>query len=201
MLDKTQIKNSEYELKESNNFVYTEEQIMSLSREELMEIISIKTSDSIVIYFDEVSNIEIDQVLLNNAEIIPITRYEKYEELTEKFARFKLFKIMYDPSNRITSIQRALISQLTDLEKLFTIKTNEVMNKIADDMSRIESTLLDRITPIVEELEKKINTNTDRLNISLNQLNNKAEELPIMKINSTINKLDRISTLLADVIE
>jgi len=201
MSDKTQIKNGEPELKDSYNFVYTEEQIMSLSREELMGIISIKTSDDIVIYFDEVANVEIDQVLLKSAEIIPITRYEKYQEISEKFARFKLFKIMYDPSNRITSIQRALMSQLTDLDKLFTSKTNEAMNKISSDMSRIESTLLDRITPIVEELEKKINTNANQLRISLNQLNSKVEEFPIEKMNSTINKLDRISTLLADVVE
>lgn len=196
------------ENKKTLKFAYTEDEILNLSTSELMELLSIKTADNIIVYFDLVSTIEIDQVILVNAENIPIATYEKYVELTEKFARYKMFKLMHDGDGTISTLQKAeqrleerIDGRMELLENQFNENTDRLMNKIETEIIGIRESVLQQVEPAVNNLISIANNTSKTLTTSLTEVDRKVKRLNHQDLDKVINKLEKVTTLLADVVE
>lgn len=189
-------------------FTYTEQEMLELSKDELMDILSVKTADDVIIYFDLISNIEIDQVLLKDGESIPIASYEKYYELSNKFSRYKMFKLMHDRDDTISSLQKAeqrleemIIARMETLEHLFQNNTERMISKIDYEVSTIRDSVMDKVSPAVAELTTIAKNSSRELRSSIEDVDRKIRQLDHKKLDGIIEKLSKVSELLAEVVE
>lgn len=189
-------------------FTFTEEEIVDLSKDELMDILGVKTADDVIIYFDLISNIEMDQVFLKDGDVIPIASYEKYYELSNKFARYKMFKLMHDREDTISSLQKAeqklenmIIEKMEKLENLFQDNTIKIFQTIENEVSQVRDSVMEKVSPAVAELTTIAKNSSRELQDSIEEVNRKIRQLDHKDLDKTIEKLKKVSEMLAEVVE
>ena len=192
----------------NTKFLYTEKEVLNMSREEIMNIISIKTADGNIIYFDQISNIDFDSVNLKNGESLPIISEGKYEELSELFVRYKMFCIMHDAKGNATSLQLAedkfeklMFKKIKEFENLTKASTDKMVNTVEDSIKNVEDTLIHAVTPAITLLNDTSKILNDTLKSTLLSVDEKIESMDSEELNKIIKKLSKISTLLAEVVE
>lgn len=195
-------------LNKNTKYLYKEEEVLSMSREEIMSIISVQTSDNIIVYFDQIDHIDFDNVNLKNGEIIPITNDGKYEELSELFARYKLFCIMHDAKGNATSLQLAedrfeslMLEKIEDFEKLTKSSTDRMVSTMESSIKDIERKIVHEISPSITLLNETSNLLNNTLKDTLSAVNRKIEKIDSDELDRITKKLSKISTLLAEVVD
>jgi uncharacterized coiled-coil protein SlyX len=187
--------------------VYTTKEILKLSEDELLDIISVKTTDDIRIFFDQIVSIDPSQVVLSNAENISIFTYERYEELVALFARYKMFKIMHDPKEVFGELQKEtnilkndFETRLLKLEDTMASQIELFSTTLDNKIDRMEKNILINISPAIDKLNNTSDEILKELSQSLVKVQSKIESIDTQSLNSTLDRLKNISSLLGEVV-
>jgi hypothetical protein len=192
---------------EDLKFIYTESELVNLPKEELLKIISLQTSDDIIIYFDQMVTIEPNEVVLTSGERIPISSFEKYLEINNLFSRYKLFKVMHDPEGTLDALQRAsdllenmIVSKMNNLETLITQNSQRMVDKFEIEIVNIRDSVLNQIEPSAVNLQNTAKRADERLGQVITNVKRKLDKIDTTELNTTIEKLNKISNLLGEVV-
>jgi len=189
-------------------FTYSENEVLELGQDELLNIISIRTTDDITIFFDQILSVEPNEVIINGMDNIPISSYEKYEEITKLFARYKLFRIMHDPEGTLNVLQQAsskleniILTRMNDLEAMINQNSQRMVNHFESEIGSVRDTVLGQIEPAVTQLNETSNSANVKLGSLLTDIQRKIDSINTTNLNTTITKLQKVSNLLGEVVE
>lgn len=130
--------------------IYTPNELLELTSEELLDIISITSLDGKIIFLDNILMIEQDKlVLIDGLNDITITSPEARQLISDKMARFKMLKL--------TGSMDAL-KEKNRLEELIEARLNTIDINIMAGMTHINNDMNKNFAQIVENVGTIIGT-------------------------------------------
>jgi len=198
----------EIENEEIVSKIYTEKEIHKMDINDILSIISITTVDGDVIYFDNVATIDPANVFLKYGEPIPISSYEKYEELRSKYERYILFKIVKDPTDQVASLLKHKIElierndiEMRAMREQFANEMSILRTDIKQELSIATDNMLQEMRSSIESLSTSAKKTNATVNDLVTNVNFKLDRIKANELNLVLDKLTRVTSLLADVVE
>lgn len=181
----------------NKKYVYTEEEVTKLSKEELLDIISITTSNNSRIYFDSISSIELDEVVFKNGESIPLVTEGIHEELLEKFSRYKMFCIMHDAKENSSSIERVV----NNFENIMSIKVEEMEKSFSLAIDGINGKVEEKLLPLMDEIKQTSQELRATLDQTIIKLEKKISLINTGRLDDASEKIEKIINLMTELVE
>lgn len=202
--------------------IYTSQELTQLTPEEMMDILSVTTIDNKIIFLDDIAAIEKTKVILkHDLPELSVNSESSYEMLLAKLTRFKMLKmtgsispleeknkIDHDFNDRIQQLENLVDNKITKLEdsiKNYMSDTNNLIGHVISEIDRKMSGLIDNLgeniyTVISDKITKCDNELLDIAKISSN-LSSKISEINIHRLNKTVDHLETVSKILAEVVD
>lgn len=188
--------------------IFTEQEINSMETGDILDIISINTIDDDVIYLDNVLSISPGEVVLKFGDPIPISSYEKYEELRLRFERYKLFKIVKDPTDQVASLLKHKIelteqniNEMQEMRGQFADEMSILREDIRTSMNNASDKMLQEMRTSIDSLKDSAKKTNDTVNDLVSNVNFKLDRIKANELNLVLEKLQKVTKLLADVVE
>lgn len=205
---------------------YTKEDLLQLTSEEIMDIISITSLDGRVIFLEDVVIIEPEFLIMKEGmDNISITGPDSLRVVTEKLMRFKTLKLLgtIDVLKEKNLLEELIKTRLDTIDinmqhHLTNVLYNSDQNfiksseQISKGMNNINTNINSQIVSISDNLTNKImgsilpevqklQETTDNLAKTIAEISENISNINFTKITRVTNSLENISKLLAEVIE
>ncbi len=188
--------------------MFTEREINEMSPNDILDIISISTLDDDIVYLDNVVSVSPGEVLLKHGEPIPVSSYEKYEELRLRFERYKLFKIVKDPTDQVASLLKHKIElteqnivEMQEMRGQFATEMETLREDVRNSMNNASDKMLQEMRISIESLKDSAKKTSDTVNDLVTNVNFKLDRIKANELNAVLDKLKVVTTMLADVVE
>ena len=192
----------------NDKYIYSEKELNALSKNDLLEIISIKTTDGVVIYFDTVNSVEFDEVQLKNGETLPIETEGAYDTLRSKFERYKLFSSIIDAKNNAGPLQLAearfeeiMNEKIASLERQSQESIKFLEQAVNGAIDGINLKVEKGLEPIMTELSRTARELRVTVDFTIEKLEKKIKAVDSERFDRTLNKMSKIVDLMSEVIE
>ena len=206
--------------------LYTKEELLELTSDELLDIISIISLDGRVIFLDNVVMIETDCLVMDEGQDnINITSPESFKLISDKMTRFKMLKATGSLNDlkeknhlekliitRLDTIDININAQLAEINDNMNKNFSQIAKHVGTVIGTLQAGLQSQIDNISESLSnkvmeqlipevRKINDQSVVLSSTLADVQDKIRRINFTKLTTVTDSLENISKLLSEVIE
>lgn len=194
--------------------VLTQADLLALSAEEVMDLISAKTIDGKIIYLDSIVSLERTQVIMKDGlENMQINSEEAYKSLEDKMFRFKMLSAigMVGELSQKNQLDKLIDDRLCIIENDLRDSLDSIKNSMRSSLKDIKDTMEQTISSVgqvihnsvLKELSpgvKMIEQNAKLLETSIMRMRSDISSINMDELNNVTFELTKITSLLSEVI-